>query len=60
MNANVKIDPGKATGFYPDPRHNTQPPAWLVRSTQVFVQQVLPPLIILIAAVVFWEMLCSL
>lgn len=59
MNANVKIDPVKATAFLPDPRHAAQPPAWLVRSSQVFAQRVLPPLVILMAALLIWELLCS-
>jgi nitrate/nitrite transport system permease protein len=57
MNANVKLQPPVAT---PAP---SAAPSWLSKSAtrlqQTLVQQLLPPLVILLALGLLWEMLCA-
>jgi nitrate/nitrite transport system permease protein len=57
MNANVKLQPPVAT---PPP---SAAPSWLSKSAtrlqQTLTQQLLPPLVILLALGLLWEMLCS-
>jgi nitrate/nitrite transport system permease protein len=59
MNANIKIDQSgahEARLLMPQAYHM---PSWALRAGTFCLQQLLPPLIIILLALLFWQMVCS-